>query len=94
MSSANAPFAQPAFNSSDSALRRGATFDQSSSAACSVGAMPLALTAFERSRLTTTSVPSRPPSFSDPSFMRVPFVMRACQRGAVKCFLSPCQHAW
>jgi hypothetical protein len=69
MSSANAPSALPSFNASDSAFRRGAALFQSSSAACNVGAMPLARTARERSRLTTISVPSRPPSLRLPSFM-------------------------
>src|SRR5690606_21168875 len=61
-----------AFNSSDSAFSRGAALDQSSSAACSVGAMAPAFTARERSRLTTTSVPSRPPSLRVPSFIVLP----------------------
>src|SRR3546814_19915929 len=47
-------------------------FDQSSSACCRVDAMPVARTACDRSRETTTSVPSRPPSFREPSFIGTP----------------------
>src|SRR3546814_1364553 len=35
-------------------------------------AMPVARTACDRSRETTTSVPSRPPSFREPSFIGTP----------------------
>src|SRR6478672_8998808 len=69
MSRSNTPSASPASSDSDSALRRGATVSQSSSARCRVAAMPVARTAFERSRETTTRVPSRPPSLSEPSFI-------------------------
>src|SRR3546814_15192741 len=47
-------------------------FDQSSSACCRVDAMPVARTACDRSRETTTSVPSRPPSFREPRFIGTP----------------------
>src|SRR5690242_6598288 len=69
MSRAKAPTTWPAFNDSDRAFRRGAVFDQSSSAACSVRAIWTAVTACVRSRLTTISVPSRPPSLRLASFI-------------------------
>src|SRR5690242_17838874 len=72
MSRANAPTTSPAFNASDRVFRRGAAFDQSSSAACSVRATWVAVTARVRSRLTTISVPSRPPSLRLASFMDSP----------------------
>src|SRR5690606_3259167 len=72
MSRSNTPSASPASRDSDSALSRGAVFDQSSSAACSVAAMPFARTARRRSRLTTIRVPSRPPSLRLASFIGWP----------------------
>src|SRR5690242_11758772 len=59
-------------SASYSACRRGAVFCQSSSAACSVGAMSVARTPCARSRLTTINVPSRPPSLRVASFMACP----------------------
>ena len=61
---------------------RGAAFDQSSSACCSVDAMPVAFTARERSRETTISVPSRPPSFNEPSFIPAPSLSCSLRRNA------------
>src|SRR4249919_439477 len=69
MSMSKASGASPALSASDNALRRGAVLDQSSSARCSVGAMVVARTPRLRSRETTISVPSRPPSLREPSFI-------------------------
>ena len=67
---AGAADATTPFSRSYNAFRRGAVFDQFSSARCKIGAIADARTARVRSRLTTISVPSRPPSFKDPSFIR------------------------
>src|SRR5688572_8383133 len=69
MSRLIASSAVSALRASYTPFRRGAVLDQSSSARSSVAAMPVARTARVRSRETTMSVPSRPPSLSEPSFI-------------------------
>src|SRR3546814_4057881 len=59
------------FRSSDNAASRGATSAQSSSAACSVGAIAAASAYQARSSETTTRRPSRP-ALSEASFTKLP----------------------
>ena len=60
-----------------SARRRGSIAAQSSSAFCSVGAMPAPAPPVSARDSTTISVPSRPPSFSDREFHCPPLQLPA-----------------